>query len=362
MFLCVMSVPEVNQKKSIYFVSPLVDFVFIGGLSILAYFFFMFFYKPEYASGVATLSTSLLLVGNWPHFAATNYRLYHDKNNMKQFPLTSYLLPFLILALVVSALCSLDEIAPALALLFLLWSPYHFCGQSVGITIVYAMRSGFHFTKIEKGLLELWMFGIYLYTITRGHTSTAGGDYLGIKYPGLGLPLWLPDIFFWVMVFGAVGFIFCFIQKSIENKKVLPLIILLPPIAQYLWFVPLSYVPNYNSLVPFFHSFQYMLIAWGMHLAERAQIQSQNKSSINVFKETGIWYVGVVFIGYMLFQGFPRLISMFFGLPVNMTEGVFIAGVQLHHFIVDGVIWKLRHKFVSSPLMIHVPNLMKAKA
>jgi hypothetical protein len=40
-----------------------------------------------------------------------------------------------------------------------------------------------------------------------------------------------------------------------------------------------------------------------------------------------------------------------------LAIGVISAGVQVHHFFVDGVIWKLRNKTTASPLMLSFRDL-----
>jgi hypothetical protein len=42
------------------------------------------------------------------------------------------------------------------------------------------------------------------------------------------------------------------------------------------------------------------------------------------------------------------------------ATGVVITGVQIHHFFVDGVIWKLKNKSVASPLMVNLADLLRA--
>jgi hypothetical protein len=37
---------------------------------------------------------------------------------------------------------------------------------------------------------------------------------------------------------------------------------------------------------------------------------------------------------------------------------VILCGVQIHHFFVDGVIWKLKKKSVASPLMVNIEDLV----
>jgi hypothetical protein len=43
-----------------------------------------------------------------------------------------------------------------------------------------------------------------------------------------------------------------------------------------------------------------------------------------------------------------------------LALGVTAAGVQIHHFFVDGVIWKLKRKTVASPLMVNISELLSA--
>jgi hypothetical protein len=44
-------------------------------------------------------------------------------------------------------------------------------------------------------------------------------------------------------------------------------------------------------------------------------------------------------------------------LPLMTTAGILAAGVNIHHFFVDGVIWKLRDAATSSALMINIAEL-----
>jgi hypothetical protein len=47
--------------------------------------------------------------------------------------------------------------------------------------------------------------------------------------------------------------------------------------------------------------------------------------------------------GYVvLFLALPKLLSMTTGVSFFFATAVFTGGVQLHHFFVDGVIWRLR--------------------
>jgi hypothetical protein len=53
--------------------------------------------------------------------------------------------------------------------------------------------------------------------------------------------------------------------------------------------------------------------------------------------------------GYALFWALPRLGSHF-GQPLVFSTAVMLAGIQIHHFFVDGVIWRLHNPAARSPL------------
>ena len=77
------------QGRSPYFVNGAVDALLIGGLSILLYAAFK---HGPFASSAAMISTGLLVaLFNWPHFAATNQRLYGSLADARQYPVTAVL-------------------------------------------------------------------------------------------------------------------------------------------------------------------------------------------------------------------------------------------------------------------------------
>ena len=46
--------------------------------------------------------------------------------------------------------------------LFFWWSSYHFCGQTFGITMIYARRAGFDIGKWERLGLKTFIYGSFL--------------------------------------------------------------------------------------------------------------------------------------------------------------------------------------------------------
>ncbi len=139
---------------------------------------------------------------------------------------------------------------------------------------------------------------------------------------------------------------------------VLVAIVLVPAAAQVVWFVYGFNVPSFYEFVPAFHGLQYLLVAWTMHARETSELGEPG----GLGRITAQWAAGNVVVGALLFWGIPQLFS---GMPaegLQFSMPVVISAVQIHHFFVDGVIWKLRRKSVSSPLMAGFDELVGPSA
>jgi hypothetical protein len=336
--------------RSPYFVSAAGDFLLIGGASLVCFALTRLLADGVRTPMVISLGATLSWVVNWPHFAATNARLYGSRENLAQYPVTAVGALILVVAGVVAALASPDVIAPWWVKLFMLWSPYHFSGQTVGITLLYARRTGFTFTPAMRLALSTFVFGSYLLPIVRFETSTVGSQYWDVAYPGLGLPAWTVDAATTAMAMGAVAFLVLAGRKAVIERRAVPPIVLLPAVAQFVWFIPGGAWATFAEFVPFFHSLQYMLLAWALQLKERLDHGGQPGSARFVVDASLRWYLGVVILGALMFAALPRAVAAVAGVPLGLALAVVVAGVQIHHFFVDGVIWKLRSRNVRSPL------------
>lgn len=350
--------PKAAQSHPLYFINAPLDYALVGMLSIVAFAVLYGLNKTERTMTVITLAARLAWVCNWPHFSATSYRLYHSKDNIRQYPLTALVVPWLVLAGVFGSIISPTTIAPCFVMIFLIWSPYHFSGQTVGVSMIYARRAGFFVGKLERLALSGFVFGTYLTQTIRSQVDARTLDYYKIEYTNLGLPVWTAMVCEIWMYLCLALLILLVVRWCIQNRRILPPIVLLPAAAQYTWFVLGSQVPSFNEFVPFFHSMQYLLIAWSMQLKEKLDREHIQPSTSYVTHETVRWGLLNVCGGIFLFWIFPYSLNYFFGVNEMLALGVTAAGVQIHHFFVDGVIWKLKRKTVASPLMVNISELL----
>ncbi len=352
--------PAAADPKRLYFISAPVDFLLIGGLSIAVFLLLRAFYVGDRTNSVITFAVQLAWVVNWPHFAATSYRLYHSKSNVEQYPMTALAMPWVILAGVLGSFAFPRNLAPYFVKLVAIWSPYHFSGQTLGISLVYARRAGLKIEKAERFALSSFIYGTFIAQTIRSETGRQSFDDSGISYPSIGLPDWANTAAnAWMILMGA-ALVLLIARWCWQRKKLMPPIVMLPAATQFVWFVPGSNWQSFSEFVPFFHSLQYMLMAWSMQLKEKLDLNAIKPSPRYVATESGRWWAINFFIGAWMFFGIPRLAAYYFGISQDFSTGIIVGGVQLHHFFIDGVIWKLKRKTVSSPLMSTLSDMTGA--
>jgi hypothetical protein len=345
-----------TDRARLYFVSPVVDALLIGGASIFTFALTWGFQDRIPMSQVYAVSAALLIAVNWPHFSATVHRLYHSRANIQQYPLTAIAVPLLILGGVWASFVEPDAVAPYFVKLYLIWSPYHFSGQTLGLTLLYARRAGLRFTKGERFVLAAFIFATFIVPLVRFETGRGDRVYYGVNYPTMGLPDWTRVVAESWLAVTAVALVLVLLRLK-RGGRPLPLIVLLPALAQFVWFVPGSGLAAFNEFVPMFHSLQYLFIAWALQLKEKLDVKALAPSRRYVLWETFRWLVLNVIGGLLLFETLP-LVFQVTGASAAFATGVIFAAVQIHHFFVDGVIWKLKSPAVSSPLMVNLSELV----
>lgn len=348
---------SVGRPRSPYFINAPVDFALIGGASIVTFLLLRFFFSSERTSGLVTLSLQLAWVSNWPHASATCYRLYESADNVRQYPMTALVLPWILAAAGAACFSSPDLVAPAFVKLAILWAPFHFAGQSLGIVLIYARRTGFDLGGGARAALSAFLYGIFAAQAIRYETGLQSYDQYGLAYPSLGLPEWLGAVAQAWLALSGLAVVVLIARRCLAERRMLPPIVLLPMLTHCVWFLPGADWASFGEFVPFFHGLQYLVIAWSMHLKETLDRGGGEASPGYAATETARWGAANLVGGAALFWGLPQVMAHF-GAPLLFSTGVVASAVQIHHYFVDGVIWKLRRKSVSSPLMAGFDELI----
>lgn len=369
--------------RQVAFISTPVDVLLVGGLSLLHLAIFMnsewraavggflgrvfgpllsliatpFYDTPPNVLDAAVVAAMLTWVVNHPHFSATSHRLYRNRASMSQFPVTALGVPVLLVGLLTLALMLPQQVGAWFVKMFLVWSPYHFAAQTLGVTLLYARRAGFEITPRLRRAFSLFIFGTYLGPTLAGEGYRDGAVYFGLTLPKFGLP---PDLFLLYKALVILAGIICallLMREALRQKKRLPLLLVVPALAQYGWFMEGGALHGFIEFVPAYHSLQYLLIAWAINLKERADEGRVPRAPLAAGLESARWLGLNIAGGVFLFALLPWLAGKAFSTNAYAAAGMTMAAVQIHHFFVDGVIWKLRNPRVSQPLMTSLPEL-----
>jgi tetratricopeptide (TPR) repeat protein len=293
----------------------------------------------------------LAIVFNYPHFMATIYRAYHTRENFDKYKFVTLHVTLLILATGILMHAS-PRLFPWVFTLYIYWSPWHYSGQNYGLLMMFAKRSGAVVTPVERKWLRAAFIASYCMLL--GSFVTGGSNDPLILSPGIAARFTLPIRLGLGVAFAA--FTFMGFRRMVRERgaraMVAPLTL---AFTQFLWFVlptllelnSASQVPQtrYSSgILAILHSTQYI---WITSYFQRREALAAGKSN---------WHITTYFVtllagGIALFIPGPWLVSYLFHYDFTTSFLIFLSLVNIHHFILDSRLWKLRDSRVSSLLV-----------
>jgi tetratricopeptide (TPR) repeat protein len=305
---------------------------------------------------------ALALLFNYPHFMATVYRAYHSYSEFAKYRVfTVHVTLLLVCAGLIAHLWY--PLLPWIFTLYICWSPWHYTGQNFGLLMMFTRRSGLTPTEGERHALHLAFVASYLMLLFSFHTG-ASPDPLILS---LGLPAK-----FTLPVRGMLGLFFlcasswalCSLSRRSSWKALLPSLTLTT--TQFLWFLLPAMIEilsgrevpqtRYSSgILAVLHSAQYL---WITSYYQAKEARGAGITSWN-FPQ---YLLTLVAGGIALFIPGPWLASRIFHADFVSSFLTFTALVNLHHFLLDGAIWKLRDSRIASFLLNRSPDSAQAQS
>jgi tetratricopeptide (TPR) repeat protein len=235
----------------------------------------------------------------------------------------------------------------ALYTLYFTWSPFHYTGQNYGISLMYLRRGGTQPSNAERWLLYLAFMACFLMYVTAINTEV--GIAPVFPFLRLGIPRQIGRAVFLVLlavglVCGAV-FLWRVVRRA-ARRTLVPVLLLVG--SQFAWFAAATGVPLFSSdlglewlpidalfpTIAFLHCAQYLGVT--AYYAKRDRM-SENQS-FSVLRYLAVLIVGGVF----LWIGTTRVLSQVFALDYGTSFLLMLSLINIHHFVMDGAIWKLR--------------------
>jgi tetratricopeptide (TPR) repeat protein len=310
------------------------------------------------ASSARTWSVAfyaLALFFNYPHYMATIYRAYHRAEDFQKYRVfTVHITALIVLTLILSHYWL--RLLPWIFTIYLTWSPWHYSGQNYGLFMMFARRAGADPGKAGRRALYGAFVASYLILFLGFHTGPSSDP----LFVSLGIP---PLVSRWEQIILGVAFIalsaFGLSRLARETgwRKLIPSLTLFS--SQFLWFLLPAAVALFKGLeipqnrystgvLAVMHAAQYLWIT-SYYARREASGEASGKSARNW---RPLAYFGVLVVGGIaLFVPGPWLASRAFHHDFTASFLIFTALVNIHHFILDGAIWKLRDGRIASLLL-----------
>ncbi len=297
------------------------------------------------------------LATNTPHYGATLLRVYEHGRDRRRYALFAVHATLAIFALFVAGL-HWTFLGSLLLTVYVTWSPWHFAGQNYGLALMFLRRRGVATDGRTKRLLYASFVLSFLITLLILHGS--GGDFLLAPVPedlavhyeflSVGIPESICSAGRWI--FGS-AYLLVLIALAVSLLRRARAIDLVPSamlvLLQAIWFslpalvaaTPDRPVLRLAIWVSAFHSIQYL---WVTSYYAR---QTGNGAGWSYLGKTALAGVGVTMLPALLFT--PAFLGT---IPFDAGLGeLLFACVNIHHFLLDGAIWKLRDGPVARALL-----------
>jgi tetratricopeptide (TPR) repeat protein len=347
--------PSTAPARSIWIDRPWLDLlVGCGGWSIPLLLVSYSLVNRDVALWSA-LFYGLALVCNYPHYMATIYRAY-GRDDRGAYRLYTHWLTAALVALGAAA-HAWFPLVPWLFTAYVMWSPWHYTGQNFGVLMMFLRRAGVDVSAEERQRLHLAFIASFVMLLAAFNAGPSADP--------LVLSLGLPQASARVMeAFAGVTFVAGGIAAFAPIWRRTSFGAVAAPLTLYttqaLWFVlpvALNWTASisapqtrYSSgMLAVMHSAQYLWIT--RYFAKRdAESGAEGRWS------PWAYWATLVVGGIALYLPVPWIAS--YGWHVDFTTSVLIVAaiVNLHHFMIDGVVWKLRNPRVGRVLVGATPG------
>lgn len=303
------------------------------------------------APDTLTLSLYLgVLICNQPHYAATLWRAFvrqTDRHRHRRL--------FVHLSVIAIATLALLHLLPASLPLFfaiyLTWSPFHYSAQNYGIALVLLGRGDVKTSPPERLAYKGAFIGGYIAWALSLHT--------GPQLPSMSKlsldPSWTQpaQLILWAGYFVVVATLLVrWHHRAKDQGRAAVWAVTVLSATQFFWLGLAAVLMQFsgNDIEPLFvsggalaflHCAQYL---WIVRFVER---QDPIVPALPAWQ----WFGALVLIGVALFLPGPWVLSLVAGQDLLVSLVAFQTVVNLHHFIVDGQIWKLRDARVKARLL-----------
>jgi tetratricopeptide (TPR) repeat protein len=344
-------VPAPFSARSPWIYKPWIDLMVGCGAWSAPLILLAFYATSTYSRAWTVAFYFLALLFNYPHFMATVYRAYHTHTEFEKYRIFTVHIA-LLLALAGVLAHAWFPLLPWIFTLYICWSPWHYTGQNFGLLMMFARRSGLAPSSTERNAIHLSFIASFLLLMLSFHTGPSGDPLI----LSLGLPakFTLPARAVLALFFVcATGWALTSLARRSSLRAILAPLTL--AVTQFLWFLLPAMIElfsghevpqtRYSSgILAVLHSTQYL---WITSYYQAREARAAGDTHFKFWR----YLVTLIAGGIALFIPGPWIVSRAFHVDFAASFLTFTALVNIHHFILDGALWKLRDSRVAALLL-----------
>ncbi|MEP6763543.1 MAG: hypothetical protein ABJB66_04485 [Gemmatimonadaceae bacterium] len=332
-------------------ISPVVDFLSVGGLSLLLL-------VPLLLSG----RTDLVLIGagaqawiataiNMPHFMASYRLVYGSREMIRAHKWASIYVPLILILYMLAAIYESQSSRAMVIVLITVASVYlawHYTGQVWGMMASFAYLDGLSFDLTERRLVRtslrillVWHLAWFLYTQLR--------DPSGV-------------VLIYRIASGATIIAFVLGLIGLERMRrrtgrMPPRLAIVAWLAIFTWYAVMARDPKALFWVQIAHAMQYLIFPVRVELNSTAS--SGKRSTARVAAHMAAYGVVLLVVSVVVAQVVPASLMGIIGNTFGEEPGraapiLILMFINIHHYFTDGVLWKISNPAVRKQLFAHV--------
>ena len=293
------------------------------------------------------IAVDMWLLG-FHHVIATYTRLVFDVESLKRYWFFVFVLP----VIVFGGTYLLYRIwgAMAIAMLYFHWQWFHYTRQSYGVERMFYRRSG----RVGAGWLNKGvLYGVAAWGLA--HRSFIGQEtFLGADIKYLPVPQWVSIVLGGIFVsLFIVWLIRYLLQGEFRRRNLLHTAYVISHVLIFL--VGYRLIPDVTTgwvVLNVWHNIQYLLVVWLFNVNRfKDGVDKKHRflSTISQPRNALLYIVACMGITGIFYLGVEGVLEKVVITTLPITLLIF-QGVNFHHYLVDGFIWKLRKKHIAGNL------------
>lgn len=346
-------------------VSPVVDFLAVGGLSLLIFVPLLLGGRTDLLIAGAGVQAYVGTLINMPHFMASYRIVYRSREMILKHKWATIWVPAIMLVYLAFALVEAQRDPWALIIFGWVASGYlawHYTGQAWGMMASYSHLAGRPFDKVERLLIRG-----SLRILLAWHVAWAAVGALRDPSPIRPFYTILSVGTLVAFALGAYGLI----RMWRRTGHVPATNSLVAWFAIFSWYAVIAFEPKALFWIQIAHAVQYLVFPARVEANVTAGALAAAPAPRRWWQSVGahmvIYALFLFGISGLISVGVPSaamaVIGRMFDEEVSRSAPILVLlFINIHHYFTDGVIWKISNPEVRKELFAHVPKAAAAKA